>query len=465
MKTAIFFCGSIRDFPTCLPSLQRYVLNNLDADIFLHLWKMEDVSKLDTNVDFKWKNDSCKEQYVLDQLKPVRYIIDTYTTDWENRILQESGVDMTKMTDPNLLNYGVNSCGMYYKIYEAFRMVEDYSTKNKIKYDIVIRARLDFIWEDHVHISDFNNATDNTIFLIRDKYATYSRLETNDKFFGGTYNAMKKMCNLFNCIKSYQMAGVMVEGQSLNQKHIKSSNLHVKWIGHANTYYKCMGRHSVKNNHKHILVGNNCPLDNFFYEMSYYLLYNDYNVVYMNKISTDDKKIKNLLMFRNFKFYDSTIDLDKINCFIGNCCNNNLKTNQIIILDTPETADTNNKITKITINKNIFSEQLVDFIETIIKTQKYGNSYTFTDTFVADPIAINEPVIFKYLDHGYYTVKISAYDPGVKKYKMILGKTVVMSTRENIKIINLLKYYNSTKPTLMPVNLHKNKHIITLSDR
>src|SRR5207253_2105350 len=95
MKTAILFSGSIRDFETCIPSIKRFLLDNLNADIFLHLWKMPDMTKMDTSVKFKWRTDSCTEQYVVDVLKPKRYVVDTYSNEWESTILKASGIDMS----------------------------------------------------------------------------------------------------------------------------------------------------------------------------------------------------------------------------------------------------------------------------------------------------------------------------------------------------------------------------------
>ena len=56
MKIAICFSGAIRDFNTCIPSIQKYLLNNLNADIFLHLWKFSNDNSL--NINFKWRDSN-----------------------------------------------------------------------------------------------------------------------------------------------------------------------------------------------------------------------------------------------------------------------------------------------------------------------------------------------------------------------------------------------------------------------
>lgn len=450
MKIAICFSGSIRDFPSCFPSLKRYFLDNFNADIFLHLWKMKNVSELNSNVDFKWKNDLCDEKYVIDCLKPVSYIIDEYSLDWENKIINESGIDISKFTDENLKNYGVNACGMYYKIMKCFELVEDYCHENDKKYDLVIRARFDFIWEDSILLNDFDEITDNKIYLIKDKYATHSRSKSNDKFFGGSFNVMKQMCNLFKNMKNYQQKNIRIEGQTLNEHHIRSLNLGIVWIGHENTYYKCMGRHTIKNKQIYIVISNNILFDGFYFELAYQLLYNGYNVIYFKN---DTNKYTNILcLFRNFKFYDNSFDLNKISCFVGNSYNENIGVNQIIINSSSTLPD---NATSINIGTNITTRELTDFIMSIIYTNKYGGKYNFQKKMLIEQIDIGEDLIIRYLDHGYYRGQLKGFNCASIKYTFNLNKDTIVLKREHVWIIDLLKYHSRIDPLCLPINLYK----------
>jgi hypothetical protein len=450
MKVAVCFSGSIRDFPSCYPSMKRYLLDNLNADIFLHLWKMSDVANLDTNVHFKWKNDACQEQYVIDNLKPVKYVIDNYSQEWEDKILKECRVDTNKFVNDKLKNYGVNACGMYYKINKAFELMEEHSRLSGTKYDLVIRARLDFIWEDNILLENFIDINDQCVYLIKDRYASHSRLLTNDKFFAGSMSAMKKMCNLFNCISDYQSKGLMIEGQTLHENHIKFSALDVKWIGHPHTYYKCMGRHTIKNNKIYILIDNNTQLSKFWFEFSYYLMYNNYNVIYLNSES-NNKYIGILQLFPNFKVYNNTFSLGKAICIIGPKYRPELNIKQIIINDTVYSPNT----TQIIINENIYINDLVDFIYSIIINKKYGGQYNFTERNFIDKINTGDLSIFKHMDHGYYLGTIVSYDASKDRYKLQVGTEHLVGSRINIKIFDLLKYWDPSNPSLMPVNIHR----------
>ena len=461
MKIAICFCGSIRDFPTCFPSMKRFLLNNLQPDIFLHLWKMSDVSSMDA-MDFKWRNDSCQESYVLDKLKPVSHIISEYTTEWQDRIIKESGIDISKLNNEKLKNYGINACGMYYKIRECFKLVEDHSLKTGTKYDLVIRARLDFIWEDHVLLSDFSNLNDQTVYLVRDRYATLSRLVTNDKFFAGSFGVMKKMCDIFTCIKYYQQRGLMVEGQVLNENHIKGLKLKVGWIGHLHTYYKCMVRHRLTPNHKTIGIRGQ---SRFLYELAYTLLYEGYDVVYLEKA---DPWFDILTSFPNFKCDES---FDPGCCYlyitqsgneiqiskgVPNIASIKSNDNEIQISKGPPT------ITSIKSNDKICLEELLDFVISIISTNKFGQSYVFTKAQLVLDIDPNENVIYKYLDHGYYQSKVTATNSKVtatngSSYTITFGKESMISDRASFKIVDLMKYHQRMDPSTMPSNLQRHR--------
>lgn len=446
MKVAICFSGSIRDFSSCYPSIKRYLLDNLNGDVFLHLWKMNDLTAIgtDTNKRFKWRNDSCNEDYVIQKLNPVRYQIDSYDESWEKKIISESGVDISRLSG-DLIKYGINGTCMYYKIMMANQMAIDYASENNFHYDVIIRARLDFIWEDHITLDDFKDINDQTIFLIKDRYASHSGLATNDKFFAGSEIAMQTMSNLFHNIKTYQNMGLKVEGQTLNEFHIKNCNLNVRWIGHSQTYYKCMGRHAIKINRCNIYINNNKELDRLWFELAYYLMYQNYFVYYLNP----DEKYHDLLScFPNFSYYDGS-PVNKIICTIGFEYYERFGGNQIVINN-----PTDKMCTNIQINQSIGIADLIDFVYSLIKTGNYKSSYSFTDKKIINDIVPNDPLIIKYLDHGYYPATFIGLNKG--KFSVQVTNKKINCSRERLKIFNLIKYHNTSEPHLMPCNLHPN---------
>jgi len=247
MKIAICFSGAIRSFDTCIYSTMRNLINELnkdgrEVDIFMHLWNYKEEDNEMEN-KFKWRKNKTEIERIIKILNPKDYVIEKFDKEQENKIIELSKIDIKKLDDENKINYGINCCSMYYKIYKSFELAENYSKKNNKEYELYIRARLDFIWEKKIKIEEIE---EDKLYLIKDRYATCSKLITNDKFFGGSYEIMKKMCNIFNKIKEYEEEGIMIEGQTINEYHIKKEELKVEWIGDKNTYYKCMGRHDIK---------------------------------------------------------------------------------------------------------------------------------------------------------------------------------------------------------------------------
>ena len=453
MKIAICFSGSIRDFRSCYPSMKRYLLDNINADVFMHLWKVDNNKELAGSNAFKWKVDACKEDYVLKELKPVDYVIDGFNADWEKKIVAESGIDVKKFANQSDINYGINACGMYYKIMKAYELAEKHMDKTGVNYDIIIRARLDFIWEDHITPEMFADANDKSIFLIKDRYASHSRLVTNDKFFAGNRVVMKKMCNLFNEIKTYQKRGYKVEGQTLNERHIKESGFIGKWIGHSHTYFKCMGRHTMKNNRKIIFINNEPILASIWFDLAYYFLYRNFNVVFLKKES-NEKNLSVLKTFSNFQYIEyKTTGLRPVICY--GMTSASTKTQQVIVNPNINAKQYPQRYYTCVnvggLGTSIKDSNLVDFLVSIMDSARFGKNYRFDKTKRILDFVPNESLRVRYSDRGYYHAKYVRKLPKDKHEVTFNGSKFPM-WRANIKIVDIVKYVDKMEPLTMPVN-------------
>ena len=305
-KIAICFSGAIRAFDTCFPSVYLHFLKNLNADIFVHMWHIKELDeKLD--VSFKMRSSGEDENLVknfLERLQPKKYVIDEYNSDWEKKIV--SGINMQdKVFLEEKKNYAYNAMGMYYKIFMANELRKEYEIESGIKYDFVFRARLDYIFEDFILMEDILPIEHNSVYLVRDRYATYSRKNTNDKFFGGTPEVMDVMCNIYNDIPRYYQEGYAIEGQTLLENQIINNKFDVKMLGHHFTYYKCQGRHEMVIRNKYIVYPN---LDQSIdFNIAYNFLSMGYKVI-AKEISKNYKLT--LEKFTNF-YEDKNIKLPK----------------------------------------------------------------------------------------------------------------------------------------------------------
>lgn len=453
MKIAICFSGAIRSFDDCISSTLKYFINNftngdnnISTDIFLHAWTFTDKNDSNSNdnikYNFKWRKDNSSVDKIIDILRPKKYVIEEYTGQHENLIIDNSKIDMSKFDTEQKRNYGFNCCSMYWKILKSFELAEEYCTTNGFVYDLVIRARLDFIWEDHIKLSDFIDLIGNKIFLLKDRYATCSKLDTNDKFFGGNFDSMKKMCGVFNNLKEYQDLGITIEGQTINETHIKKLGFQVRWIGHSKTYYKFMTRHKVNP----IKTSINVNLSGFFYsneantelsnEIVYGLLNSGYTVCCFNKNIYNYNKISN-------RFIENQMQCDfEITNYMDN------DSNTIII-------SKNKSIKKLVFSNNLVKSiesnyyMLIDFVQSLIA--KFDNTpneqFNFDKTEKINTIDTKEIIKYKYMDHGYYLCEYVNFEND--KHVILFDNKNIKVLRDSFKIVDLIKYY---KKDFLPIN-------------
>jgi hypothetical protein len=436
-KIAICFSGAIRNAHLCIPTIQKYIINNLNADVFLHLWSF--TKKTNTQYNFKWKNDTCSAEYVINALKPKNYIIDEYTSQWETIIINESKIDINKFDNEKKKNYGFNCCSMYYKIFKCYELVEEYCIQNNIKYDIVIRARIDFIWEENLYFENFmelGNNQNDILYLIRDKYAKCSKKITNDKFFAGSMTVMKKMCNIFNDLHIFQQNNVIIDGQEVNEYNIKQHNFIIKWIGNKNTYYKFHKQISFTSNKIKINIKDNQNNDilKLKYELIYNLLMNNYIVI----VNYDIEKTHNYL--ENFLNFEKDLNLTNYDIDIINC---------------------NDELTKFTVNDNTlllnnytftyalnFHTCIINIILCLLRLNIHNKTYMFLTYDQINDIDIDEKIIFKLTNHGYYACKyIKKIDNN--KHEILFNNNKHIVKRKYMHIINILKYANNNS---MPID-------------
>jgi len=428
MKIAICFSGASRDFETCLPSIQKYLFQNNNIDFFLHLWRSDEVDNI--QYDFKWKKYNNDINKLVKILNPKKFIIDKYSNIWEEKILSESKIDPTKFTTIEAKNYGFNCCSMYYKIRECYKLVEDYMQEMNFTYDLIIRARLDFIWEDYFNIS---NIDPKSLYLVRDRYATCSKFITNDKYFAGSPEIMKIMCYIFDKLHEYQSDGIILDGQVVNEYHIKKNNLKVEWVGHKDTYYKCLPRHKISMNYQEVFIENNNN-ETFLGEIAYILLYNGYNVYYLNKVHEKEKYLEN---FSNFNYFEKIYDIEDKHLENLNKIGDVLDEEDFIVLS----INTN----KIKIYKNIFInlnnfKHLTYFFMSLIDNKIKDNNYIFANNKEIKIIENNEIVIFKYLDRGYYKLNLICEK---NNYFVNFMNSLKKVNRNTFRIKDIHKYYEN----------------------
>lgn len=435
-RIALCFSGAIRNFKNCIPFIKKYVIDGLgDLDIFIHMWNVDKIDN-DLETKFKLRVTDCSTKYVIDVLKPKKYVIDEYTSEWETKIRKESGVDWSKFKSEKDKKYAFNACGMYYKIMKCNELKSKYEEENNFKYDIVIRARTDYIFTDYIYLTDIIDIKkDSSLVIIpNDRYNCLCRAfkYSNDKFFMGSSDLMNNLCNIFHEIKNTTKC--TIDGQSLFRHYAALHSKKIAKINDHDLYYKCTGKKVLLENHtKKIFIKNNGDI------LTEYLTFKfsskGYSVT-TDKINDDLKLFFNLKQknFTKYQNYDFTIGIkegkDKKNVTI------NITTKSG---DDYEYMIENIYNSSIKLDDNvIFYEEIFDFILSTISYSK-PNKYKISKSKMIIP-KIGENIIYQIPDRGFFANKIKEICKNIYKMEKSIMKFSI-AARKSIKICKIYDYY------------------------
>jgi len=199
MKIALLICGQMRTFdhPKVLEYLDK-LIEKFNCDVFLSTWSNRGISV--------WSEHALKEQADIQNQEKNKLItsnhinlipnIKKYTIDDYEEFVHRQSDDKIKsflnQSSDNLYHSKATSIPSLYKLYSAYQLLEEYENENKIKYDIVIKTRPDFL---HVHndIEKYFDRINDTLFHINTGI-TYCPDRVYEMFLVSSSTIMKKVC-------------------------------------------------------------------------------------------------------------------------------------------------------------------------------------------------------------------------------------------------------------------------------
>lgn len=440
-KIAICFSGAIRNFRTCLPSIQKYILNGLQPDIFVHMWTFDSKDKDKLDGKFKWRNSEVDLDYFKEILKPKKCIINKFDNHWERKIEDESGLrDIVNNLEDDKRKYARSALGMYYKIMKCDELRIEYEKENDIEYDCVIRARLDYNFYDYLYPDEIFPLKKNELIIIKDRYNETAEAfkYSNDKFFISNGETMKKMCNLFKHMKKYiKYDNTEFEGQNLMIYHSNKLNLFTKKIGSWYNYIKCQARHKINGCSTKFFIQN--INSEFKIKLAYELLRNNYQILSFNKSEVN-------YINSSANFHVVTEKFKK-------------KIHFMVLLDDekrPKMRIKNNLLinhnktypnsTMYNINfKKLYVEEIIDFI---ISSKMTHETYKLSKSIQVKG-EIGDKVKFQIPDRGFYSSLIVNIDKKVYELEKQIAGKYNKTIRDKIKIVDIFKYY---KDGILPSN-------------
>ncbi len=148
MKVAVCISGQMRSFEKCYSNIYENIIKPNNADVFIHTWydennlRIEGVDPKRHNIYYE-KGDDVK---VIDLYKPKSYLIETpiYFRNPNIKIPEKYIERIKTMRQNNIKDESIHhSYSMFYSIFKCNQIKEEYSYKNNIYYDCVIKIRFD----------------------------------------------------------------------------------------------------------------------------------------------------------------------------------------------------------------------------------------------------------------------------------------------------------------------------------
>lgn len=226
INVAVCISGQMRSYKKCYNSLLNKIIVPLEADIFIHTW--EKIGKSHKEKGKKINGKITKEE-----------LIDLYNADSLEIESQPSGsneVFKNKKVPKELIKeeplHYKSALPMYYQIYKSFKLLEKYSMKNNIRYDLVIRVRPDTMFKEKIPNYIIESALKDSEMVFFADYAIDTDFQVCDKFAIGGYKGMKKYFSLWENIEEYWKDPIGVNppethkvGERLMKYHVEESNI------------------------------------------------------------------------------------------------------------------------------------------------------------------------------------------------------------------------------------------------
>lgn len=212
MKIALCLSGHLRSYEQTWRALKTFVLDTLSPDVFIHTWDTVGASHHIDNHTVKQKTLQVLPK-IQDIYKPKNIIIEP--------LIKRNGEKYRKyLIDDRCPNGVVN---MFYKIHKANLLCEDFCKSLDYKYDIIVRARPDLLFQNYINSDDLERATNDSSLLFVPKNGHYGGI--NDQFAFGSSEAMSIYANCYTNLDQITTTTPLVPELVLKQQLVNKVNI------------------------------------------------------------------------------------------------------------------------------------------------------------------------------------------------------------------------------------------------
>lgn len=210
MKIALCFSGHPRTFEECFSNIKSNIIDKYDCDIFISTYKTtSEVEKKMIELYNPKKFFFNNEEDILDLVEKnnnknikflKNYVFDNSNLDdsYYNRLFSIEEIFLYDKINCNdfTLDHKIHKAALcqFYGIYHVSKLCLDYINENQIKYDYIMRLRLDSKVSGDFHIKELEE--DQVVVNCIPNYS--DSLKVHDHFFLAKQDTYFKISDLYN---------------------------------------------------------------------------------------------------------------------------------------------------------------------------------------------------------------------------------------------------------------------------
>jgi len=218
MKIAVLISGQPR-FTIGFKSFLSNLIGYKQADYFCYISKDDAIYKSDIPaISTEWASSNLDWEY-----KTIQSILNNTGLIKSLKISDDIHQVFPAVDKVHCVTNTDNVFKMFYNIYQANKLREDYEKENNFKYDLVIRTRPDLSLES---VLDLNSIKLEKKEILMPNNAWFGDPLANDVFAAGSSDAMSIYADLYPLkIKEYNNNGVIFHPESILGAHLLSNQI------------------------------------------------------------------------------------------------------------------------------------------------------------------------------------------------------------------------------------------------
>lgn len=196
MKIAIYLSGRVNCYESFLDQIEKFKKSHNSVDIFLSV-------------------NGSYDQRVVDDIKPVAYYFEPYST-------PERKLYIHKRPETSVYN----TYSQFFNNLQAFKLIKSHQEKHSFKYDVVMKYRSDMVAGSFAleHI-DLSSIKPNVLYVPKGN----DNCGLNDLVGLGNFETMEKYSSLYDSIEKYLIdQEVVCNPEIILSHHIKMLELSIE---------------------------------------------------------------------------------------------------------------------------------------------------------------------------------------------------------------------------------------------